>query len=86
MKVLAEFLLKASKTLRKQEKCNVRQLVIQLSPKKLSNSLLDSYSNKKMKDKYKPSILKNFALGGISGMIATSCIQPLDYVKVQLQV
>jgi solute carrier family 25 oxoglutarate transporter 11 len=28
----------------------------------------------------------NFLIGGISGMIATSVIQPIDYVKVQIQV
>ena len=34
----------------------------------------------------KPSILKNFAIGGFSGIIATSVIQPIDYIKVQIQV
>lgn len=34
----------------------------------------------------KPSVLKNFAIGGVSGMVATSVIQPIDYVKVQIQV
>jgi solute carrier family 25 oxoglutarate transporter 11 len=29
--------------------------------------------------------IKNFAIGGMSGMIATSCIQPIDMVKVRLQ-
>ena len=29
--------------------------------------------------------LKNFAIGGMSGMIATSFIQPIDMVKVRLQ-
>lgn len=28
----------------------------------------------------------NFMIGGLSGMIATTCIQPIDYVKVQIQV
>lgn len=28
---------------------------------------------------------KNFAIGGMSGMIATSCIQPIDMIKVRLQ-
>ena len=34
----------------------------------------------------KPSVYKNFLIGGISGMFATSCIQPIDFVKVQLQI
>lgn len=29
--------------------------------------------------------IKNFAIGGLSGMIATSCIQPIDMIKVRLQ-
>ena len=33
----------------------------------------------------KPSVYKNFIIGGASGMFATSCIQPIDFVKVQLQ-
>ena len=28
--------------------------------------------------------IKNFAIGGMSGMIATSCIQPIDMIKVRL--
>ena len=28
---------------------------------------------------------KNFIIGGVSGMFATCCIQPIDFVKVQLQ-
>jgi solute carrier family 25 oxoglutarate transporter 11 len=35
--------------------------------------------------KKQPSVLKNFAFGGLSGMIATCCIQPIDIVKVRLQ-
>jgi solute carrier family 25 oxoglutarate transporter 11 len=30
-------------------------------------------------------MLKNFAIGGMSGMMATSCIQPIDMVKVRIQ-
>lgn len=30
--------------------------------------------------------LKNFALGGMSGMFATCCIQPIDMIKVRIQV
>jgi solute carrier family 25 oxoglutarate transporter 11 len=30
-------------------------------------------------------MLKNFAIGGLSGMTATSCIQPIDMVKVRIQ-
>jgi solute carrier family 25 oxoglutarate transporter 11 len=30
-------------------------------------------------------LIKNFAIGGMSGMIATSCIQPIDMVKVRIQ-
>jgi len=29
--------------------------------------------------------MKNFAIGGMSGMFATSCIQPIDMVKVRIQ-
>ncbi len=28
----------------------------------------------------------NFLIGGLSGMIATTCIQPIDFLKVQIQV
>lgn len=28
---------------------------------------------------------KNFAVGGLSGMTATACIQPIDMVKVRIQ-
>lgn len=31
-------------------------------------------------------ILVNFAIGGISGAVATTVIQPLDTLKVQIQV
>ena len=34
----------------------------------------------------KPSVFKNFMIGGASGMFATCCIQPIDFVKVQLQI
>ncbi|OMJ85548.1 hypothetical protein SteCoe_13087 [Stentor coeruleus] len=34
----------------------------------------------------KPSVYKNFLIGGGAGMFATSCIQPIDFVKVQLQI
>ena len=34
----------------------------------------------------KPSVLKNFIIGGSSGMFATSIIQPIDFVKVQIQI
>jgi solute carrier family 25 oxoglutarate transporter 11 len=30
--------------------------------------------------------LKNFALGGISGMVATCFVQPIDMVKVRIQI
>jgi hypothetical protein len=30
-------------------------------------------------------ILKNFAVGGLSAMMATSVIQPIDMVKVRIQ-
>lgn len=30
--------------------------------------------------------LKNFALGGMSGMFATCCIQPIDMIKVRIQI
>jgi solute carrier family 25 oxoglutarate transporter 11 len=33
----------------------------------------------------KSSILKNFAIGGLSAMTATSVIQPIDMVKVRIQ-
>lgn len=33
----------------------------------------------------KPSVYKNFIIGGASGMFATLCVQPIDFVKVQLQ-
>jgi len=35
----------------------------------------------------KPSLakqIKTFAVGGIAGMMATSCIQPIDMVKVRI--
>ena len=32
-----------------------------------------------------PNMLLNFALGGISGSFATLCIQPLDMIKVRIQ-
>jgi solute carrier family 25 oxoglutarate transporter 11 len=28
----------------------------------------------------------NFALGGLSGMVATTCVQPIDMVKVRIQI
>jgi len=28
---------------------------------------------------------KNFLIGGVSGMFATSCIQPMDMLKVRIQ-
>lgn len=28
---------------------------------------------------------KNFLIGGLSGMLATSCIQPMDMIKVRIQ-
>ena len=31
------------------------------------------------------SAIKPFANGGVSGMIATCCIQPIDIVKVRIQ-
>mmetsp|Transcript_13350 Transcript_13350/g.25062 ORF Transcript_13350/g.25062 Transcript_13350/m.25062 type:complete len:300 (-) Transcript_13350:1379-2278(-) len=34
----------------------------------------------------KPSTFLNFVIGGAAGMFATSCIQPIDYIKVQCQV
>jgi solute carrier family 25 oxoglutarate transporter 11 len=34
----------------------------------------------------KPSAFLNFIIGGGSGMFATCCIQPIDYIKVQCQV
>ena len=34
----------------------------------------------------KPAVWKNFVIGGASGMFATTCIQPIDFVKVQLQI
>ena len=30
-------------------------------------------------------MIKNFAIGGLSGMTATACIQPIDMVKVRIQ-
>ena len=39
-----------------------------------------------MSNQQKPSILKNFAIGGTAGMAATCCVQPIDFVKVQLQI
>lgn len=33
----------------------------------------------------KGAFLKNFALGGLSGMAATSVIQPIDMIKVRIQ-
>lgn len=30
-------------------------------------------------------ILKNFLIGGTAGMTATTCIQPIDMVKVRIQ-
>lgn len=30
-------------------------------------------------------MIKNFAIGGMSGMTATACIQPIDMVKVRIQ-
>lgn len=33
-----------------------------------------------------PSRIKNFAVGGISGMIATTFVQPVDIVKVRIQI
>ena len=39
-----------------------------------------------MSEAKKPSVYKNFLIGGLSGMFATSCIQPIDFVKVQLQI
>ena len=32
----------------------------------------------------KPKIF-NFVIGGLSGMIATCCIQPIDMIKVRIQ-
>lgn len=34
----------------------------------------------------KPSVAKNFIIGGTAGMVATSVIQPIDFIKVQLQI
>mmetsp|Transcript_4854 Transcript_4854/g.4726 ORF Transcript_4854/g.4726 Transcript_4854/m.4726 type:complete len:298 (-) Transcript_4854:27-920(-) len=34
----------------------------------------------------KPSIVKNYIIGGAAGMIATTIVQPIDFVKVQLQI
>ena len=34
----------------------------------------------------KPAVWKNFVIGGASGMFATSVIQPIDFVKVQIQI
>jgi solute carrier family 25 (mitochondrial oxoglutarate transporter), member 11 len=39
-----------------------------------------------MSTQKKPSVYKNFLIGGSSGMFATCCIQPIDFVKVQLQI
>ena len=39
----------------------------------------------KMADK-KPSPVKNFLIGGAAGMFATCVIQPIDYVKVAIQI
>ena len=30
-------------------------------------------------------IMKNFAIGGLSGMIATTAIQPVDMLKTRIQ-
>ena len=31
-------------------------------------------------------MIKNFAIGGVSGMIATCFIQPVDMIKVRIQI
>jgi solute carrier family 25 (mitochondrial oxoglutarate transporter), member 11 len=31
------------------------------------------------------AFFKNFAIGGVAGMVATSCIQPMDMLKVRIQ-
>lgn len=36
-------------------------------------------------EKGRYDILKNFAIGGMSAMTATSVIQPIDMVKVRIQ-
>jgi hypothetical protein len=42
-------------------------------------------SNTKPSPKKEPSMAKNFLFGGISGIIATLVIQPIDMVKVRIQ-
>lgn len=42
-------------------------------------------SNKKPTTPKEPSMAKNFFFGGISGIIATLVIQPIDMVKVRIQ-
>ena len=37
------------------------------------------------KDSKLMNVLKNFAVGGLSGMSATCCTQPVDFTKVQIQ-
>ena len=42
-----------------------------------------------MSEAKKPNMgdmLKNFAIGGVAGMIATCFVQPIDMVKVRIQV
>lgn len=42
-----------------------------------------------MSEAKKPSMgamLKNFAIGGVAGMIATCFVQPIDMIKVRIQV
>ena len=31
-----------------------------------------------------PIVMENFLIGGVSAMIATTCVQPIDYVKVTI--
>lgn len=31
-------------------------------------------------------VVKPFMIGGLSGSLATTCIQPIDTVKVQIQI
>ena len=40
----------------------------------------------KKPDEKKPNPLKNFMIGGAAGMFATCIVQPIDYVKVQIQI
>mmetsp|Transcript_18812 Transcript_18812/g.21012 ORF Transcript_18812/g.21012 Transcript_18812/m.21012 type:complete len:125 (-) Transcript_18812:581-955(-) len=47
---------------------------------------MSTQANKTSKAPAKSRTLTNFAIGGISGMLSTCVVQPVDIVKVRIQV